>query len=230
MSFFNQLGFNDSNSPLIFILRSLHDHIMVVLVIVIRFVGCIYLSLLLNKYIYLNIYEAQLIETIWTVIPSVLLIFLAFPSLRLLYFIDEVNKPCLTLKAIGHQWYWSYEYRDFLNLNFDSYIIPTDDLLEGEYRLLEVDHRVIIPINIEVRVLVSSADVIHSWTVPSLGVKADAIPGRLNQIGFKSFRSGVFYGQCREICGSNHRFIPIVVEVVNLIDFLSWIKRYGEVK
>ena len=103
MSFFNQLGFNDSNSPLIFILRSLHDHIMVVLVIVIRFVGCIYLSLLLNKYIYLNIYEAQLIETIWTVIPSVLLIFLAFPSLRLLYFIDEVNKPCLTLKAIGHQ-------------------------------------------------------------------------------------------------------------------------------
>lgn len=230
MSFFNQLGFNDSNSPLIFILRSLHDHIMVVLVIVIRFVGCIYLSLLLNKYIYLNIYEAQLIETIWTVIPSVLLIFLAFPSLRLLYFIDEVNKPCLTLKAIGHQWYWSYEYRDFLNLSFDSYIIPTDDLLEGEYRLLEVDHRVIIPINIEVRVLVSSADVIHSWTVPSLGVKADAIPGRLNQIGFKSFRSGVFYGQCREICGSNHRFIPIVVEVVNLIDFLSWIKRYGEVK
>merc|ERR1712055_705175 len=118
----------------------------------------------------------------------------------------------------------------FLNLSFDSYIIPTDDLLEGEYRLLEVDHRVIIPINIAVRVLVSRADVIHSWTVPSLGVKADAIPGRLNQIGFKSFRSGVFYGQCREICGSNHRFIPIVVEVVNLIDFLSWIKRYGEVK
>ena len=230
MSFFNQLGFNDSIRSIILILSGLHDHIIVVLIIVLRFVSCLYISLLINKFIYLNMYEAQFIETVWTVIPSILLIFLAFPSLRLLYFIDEVNKPGLTIKAIGHQWYWSYEYRDFLNLSFDSYMISSQDLSPGEYRLLEVDHRVIIPINLEVRVLVSRADVIHSWTVPSMGVKADAIPGRLNQIGFKCFSSGVYYGQCSEICGSNHSFMPIVIEVVNLRDFLSWVKGYGELK
>ena len=157
------------------------------------------------------------------------LLFLAFPSLRLLYLMDEVSQPSVTVKTIGHQWYWRYEYRDFLNLEFDSYIIPTNDLDEGQFRLLEVDNRVVLPIGAEIRILVTSADVIHAWTIPSLGVKVDAIPGRLNQIGFISNRPGVFYGQCSEICGSNHRFIPIRVEFVNHSTFIIYQEAFCQV-
>jgi len=146
---------------------------------------------------------------------------LALPSLRLLYLLDEINDSALTLKVVGHQWYWSYEYSDFLDVDYDSYIIPFDDLSSGDYRLLEVDHRTVVPFSVDVRVLVSAADVLHSWTVPSLGVKADAVPGRLNQLSFFCSRSGVFYGQCSEICGANHSFIPIVVESVSIGDFVS---------
>ena len=149
------------------------------------------------------------------------MLFLAFPSLRLLYLIDEVRQPAVTVKTIGHQWYWRYEYTDFLRLEFDSYIIPTEDLEDGQFRLLEVDHRVVLPIGVEIRFLVTSADVIHAWTIPALGVKVDAVPGRLNQLGFTVNRPGVFYGQCSEICGSNHSFIPISIEVVDRSAFIN---------
>ena len=147
-----------------------------------------------------------------------ILFFLAVPSLRILYFMDDVD-PYLTLKIIGHQWYWSYELID-LNLEFDSYIIGSVSL--GEFRLLDVDHRVVLPVGKNVRGLVRAADVLHSWALPSFGVKADAVPGRLNQVAFNLMRSGVFYGQCSEICGANHRFMPIVIEGVSLSSFLSW--------
>ena len=155
-------------------------------------------------------------------IPAVVLIFIAFPSLQLLYTMDEIIEPSLTIKAVGHQWYWSYEYSDYDTepLEFDSYMVPTSDLEQGDMRLLEVDNRVVIPINTHVRVLITGADVIHSWTVPSLGVKADAVPGRLNQVSFFLNRPGVFYGQCSEICGSEHSFMPIVVEGVSLDKFV----------
>lgn len=181
-------------------------------------------SLVFNKYINRTLLERQTIEVIWTVLPAVILLFIAFPSLRLLYLLDEVNQPGVTVKAIGHQWYWRYEYSDFIKVEFDSYIVPTGDLEEGQFRLLEVDNHTVVPILSQIRMLVSAGDVIHSWTVPALGVKADAIPGRLNQISFICSRPGLFYGQCSEICGANHRFIPIVVERVNLESFLSWIK------
>jgi len=184
--------------------------------------------LLINKYSCINVLEAQEVETIWTILPAFILLFLAFPSLRLLYLMDEVREPAVTVKTIGHQWYWRYEYRDFLNLEFDSYIIPTRELEEGHFRLLEVDHRVVLPMMAEVRILVRSADVIHAWTVPSIGVKVDAVPGRLNQLGFTCNRPGVFYGQCSEICGSNHSFMPIAIEVVDHLTFINWIKMYGE--
>ena len=157
--------------------------------------------------------------------PAGILLFIAFPSLKLLYLMDEVVEPGLTVKAIGHQWYWSYEYSDYAPdaLEFDSYMIPTGDLESGALRLLEVDHRLVVPIQTQVRVLVSGADVLHSFAVPSLSVKLDAIPGRLNQTNFFIKRPGVFYGQCSEICGANHSFMPIVVEAVSLEKYVQWV-------
>ena len=143
---------------------------------------------------------------------------------------DEVVDPAITLKVIGHQWYWSYEYSDYADqdgstINFDSYMIPTADLEVGQLRLLEVDEKVVVPANTHVRVIITSADVIHSWAVPSLGVKLDAVPGRLNQTGFLANRSGIFYGQCSEICGANHAFMPIVVEAVSLDEYCLYINE-----
>jgi len=228
MSFWGQLGFQDAASPLIEELIFFHDHAMTILIIIISLVGYAAISLILNKYTCRSLVEGQQIETIWTIVPAFILIFLALPSLRLLYLLDEVGDCNLTLKSIGHQWYWSYEYSDFLNIEFDSYIIPTSDLERGDFRLLEVDHRVVLPVGTDIRVLVTSADVIHSWTVPSLGVKADAIPGRLNQLSFCIKYPGIFYGQCSEICGANHSFMPIVVEAVPLDNFISWVALLAE--
>jgi len=153
--------------------------------------------------------------------------FIALPSLRLLYLLDEINIPEVTLKTIGHQWYWSYEYSDFLSIEFDSYIIPINDIKLNNFRLLDVDNRIILPIKLKIRILISATDVIHSWTIPALGVKVDGTPGRLNQTRFLINRPGLFFGQCSEICGSNHSFIPIVIESVNLNSFINWIKTFN---
>ena len=205
-----------------------HDHAIMILVMIISLVGYAALSLIINTYTCRSLVEGQEIETIWTVIPAIILVFLALPSLRLLYLLDEVGDCSLTVKSIGHQWYWSYEYSDFLNIEFDSYMVPTNELESGDFRLLEVDHRVVLPTQTDIRVLVTSADVIHSWTVPSLGIKADAVPGRLNQLRFYVKYPGVFYGQCSEICGANHSFMPIVVEAVPLKNFMEWVVHVSE--
>nr|YP_010713564.1 cytochrome c oxidase subunit II [Monetaria moneta]WDA98696.1 cytochrome c oxidase subunit II [Monetaria moneta] len=228
MSLWGQLGFQDAASPLMEELIFFHDHAMMILVMIISLVGYAALSLMMNKYTCRSLVEGQEIETIWTIIPAIILIFLALPSLRLLYLLDEVGDCSLTVKSIGHQWYWSYEYSDFLDIEFDSYMVPTNELEPGDFRLLEVDHRVVLPTQTDIRVLVTSADVIHSWTVPSLGVKADAIPGRLNQLSFFIKYPGVFYGQCSEICGANHSFMPIVVEAVPLENFMEWVVNVSE--
>lgn len=168
--------------------------------------------------------ESQELELFWTIVPRIILIFIGLPSIRLLYLLDEVYKPALTIKAVGHQWYWSYEYSDFNNVEFDAYIIPSNEITIKIFRLLDVDNRTLIPINAQIRILVTAADVLHAWTVSSMGVKADAVPGRLNQVNFYSNRPGLFFGQCSEICGANHRFIPIVVERVPIKCFISWVK------
>jgi cytochrome c oxidase subunit 2 len=207
----------------------LHDFINLILVFIISFVIYIMVFMLFNKFININLLESQIIERIWTIIPAVILIQIAMPSLLLLYILDESIDSSLTLKVLGHQWYWSYEYSDMWSirdntiLEFDAYIIPSNELESNIFRLLDVDNRTIIPYNIHIRILISSADVLHSWTVPSLGVKADAIPGRLNQVKFISQRPGIFFGQCSEICGANHRFIPIVIEIININSFLNWV-------
>lgn len=219
-----QLLFQDAASPIILQLISFHDHTLIILTLVITVVSYALISIITNKITNRYLIEAQQIETIWTIVPAIILLFLALPSLRLLYLTDEVRNPRLTLKAIGHQWYWRYEYTDFSRIDIDSYITQPQDLNIGEYRLLEVDNRIALPINLETRVLVSAADVIHAWSVPSLGVKVDAIPGRLNQLGFTITIPGVYYGQCSEICGANHSFIPISIEAINLPSFINWIK------
>nr|YP_010952867.1 cytochrome c oxidase subunit II [Quadrella coronata]WMQ53287.1 cytochrome c oxidase subunit 2 [Quadrella coronata] len=223
MATWGYLSFQDSASPLMEQLIFFHDHIMLILILIITFVGYILLSIMTNSLIYRHLLENQAIEMIWTVIPAFILIFIALPSLRLLYLLDEVNNPSLTLKTIGHQWYWSYEYSDFLHLEFDSYMIPINELEPSSFRLLDVDNRVILPLNTQIRIIISAADVIHSWTVPPLGIKADAVPGRLNQASFMISRPGLFYGQCSEICGANHSFMPIVIESTYMTHFLKWV-------
>lgn len=217
-----QLGFQDATSPIIEELLHFHDHTLIIVFLISSLVLYIITLILTTKLTHINTIDAQEVETIWTVLPAIILILIALPSLRILYIIDEINSPSLTVKTIGHQWYWSYEYTDYEDLSFDSYIIPTSDLKPGDLRLLEVDNRIVLPIEITIRVLVSSEDVLHSWAVPSLGLKTDAIPGRLNQTTLISTRPGLFYGQCSEICGSNHSFIPIVLELVPLENFEKW--------
>jgi len=151
----------------------------------------------------------------------------AIPSFALLYSIDELIDPSLTIKCIGHQWYWSYEYSDFEYqigvINFDSYMIPEDDLSFGELRLLEVDNRVVLPVNTHIRILVTAADVLHSFAIPSFGIKIDACTGRLNESTLFILRNGVFYGQCSEICGVGHANMPIVIEAVDINKYLCWL-------
>lgn len=179
-----------------------------------------------------NVRHRKVLEWIWTCIPAFILLLLLYPSLILLYCYDRpyITKPYLTFKAIGHQWYWSYEYSDYVtsvkgdlgeHVKFDSYMLHQDDLTFGSYRLLEVDRRVVLPMGVCIRLVTTSTDVLHSWAVPALGVKIDAVPGRLNQFWIVTDRPGTFYGQCSELCGVNHGFMPIVIETTDLITYFK---------
>nr|AMB63367.1 cytochrome c oxidase subunit II [Polyura schreiber] len=225
MATWSNLNFQNSASPLMEQIIFFHDHSLIILIIITILVSYLMLSLFFNKYINRFLLEGQLIELIWTILPAIILIFIAFPSLRLLYLLDELNNPLITLKSIGHQWYWSYEYSDFNKVEFDSYMSQWDK--NNNFRLLDVDNRVVLPMNNQIRILITATDVIHSWTVPSLGVKVDANPGRLNQTNFFINRSGIFYGQCSEICGANHSFMPIMIESVSIKNFINWINNYS---
>nr|YP_010128177.1 cytochrome c oxidase subunit II [Tropidothorax cruciger]QPP20745.1 cytochrome c oxidase subunit II [Tropidothorax cruciger] len=225
MSTWMNINLQDANSSTMEQLTMFHDHTLMILTMITSIVTFIMLSMTTNTFINRFLLEGQTIEFIWTTIPAITLIFIALPSLHLLYLIDEMNNPELTLKIIGHQWYWSYEYSDFKNIEFDSYMKPTNELNNNEFRLLEVDNRVVLPLNKQIRILVTAADVLHSWAMPSLGVKIDATPGRLNQGAIKINRPGIMFGQCSEICGANHSFMPIVVESVPIKNFLKWINK-----
>nr|YP_010427098.1 cytochrome c oxidase subunit II [Eupatorus gracilicornis]USN89942.1 cytochrome c oxidase subunit 2 [Eupatorus gracilicornis] len=215
----------DSASPLMEQLTFFHNHALMILLMITVLVGYMMSTLFFNKYNNRFLLEGQTIEIIWTILPAITLIFIALPSLRLLYLLDEVNNPLVSIKAIGHQWYWSYEYGDFKNFEFDSYMIPSVAMPIENFRLLDVDNRMIIPYNSQIRLMVTAADVIHSWTVPALSVKIDATPGRLNQISFLMNRTGLFFGQCSEICGANHSFMPIALESIPPSIFTKWISK-----
>ena len=173
-----------------------------------------------------NVRHSTKLEIVWTIVPTLVLVLIAMPSFALLYSYDEpLSSPSVTIKAVGHQWYWSYEYTDYAtgSISFDSYMVDDAELNIGELRLLETDNRIVLPVGVAVRVLVTSGDVLHSWAVPSFAVKVDAVPGRLNQVILLITRPGVFYGQCSELCGVNHGFMPIVVEAVTIENFFSWV-------
>nr|QZZ18339.1 cytochrome c oxidase subunit II [Shaddai sp. SL-2021a] len=220
------LGFQDAVSPVMEQLILFHDHTMMIVTMITIIVGYMMVSLLFSKFNNRFLLEGQVIELVWTILPAIMLIFIALPSLRILYLLEENMKPLITLKSIGHQWYWSYEYSDFKKIEFDSYMNPTNDLELNDFRLLETDNQIIMPFNTKARILVTSSDVIHSWTIPSLGVKVDASPGRMNQGNMTINRPGIFYGQCSEICGANHSFMPIKLESLNLNKFISWLQNY----
>ena len=230
------LYFQDSATPQMEGLIELHDNIMFYLVIILFGVGWILIRVVRNytstkspiSHKYLN--HGTLIELIWTITPALILILIAFPSFKLLYLMDEVSDPAMSVLAEGHQWYWSYQYPDFLNsedefIEFDSYLVPESDLEDGALRMLEVDNRVIIPELTHVRFIVTGADVIHSFACPALGIKCDAYPGRLNQVSVFVNREGTFYGQCSEICGLLHSSMPIVIESVSIEKYLSWLRE-----
>nr|AGN71246.1 cytochrome c oxidase subunit II [Craugastor augusti] len=216
------LGFQDASSPIMEELLHFHDHALMAVFMISALVLYVICSVLTTKLSNTNSIDAQEIEMVWTIKPAVILIAIALPSLRILYLMDEIGNPDITIKAIGHQWYWSYEYSDFKDLNFDSYMIPPASLPSGHLRLLEVNNRMTVPANTIIRAIISAEDVLHSWAVPSLGVKTDAIPGRLTQVSLTLPRPGLYFGQCSEICGANHSFMPIVIEALTTKEFLNW--------
>nr|AQP27927.1 cytochrome c oxidase subunit 2 [Microcerotermes sp. 3 TB-2017]AQP30522.1 cytochrome c oxidase subunit 2 [Microcerotermes sp. 1 TB-2017] len=222
------LTLQDSASPVMEQLIFFHDHALMIMLMIITTVFYTMISIIQNKQTSRFILEGQMIETIWTIAPAIILVFIAIPSLRLLYLMDEIHNPVMTLKTVGHQWYWSYEYSDFTKLEFDSYMVQQEDQLTNTFRLLDTDNRVVLPMNSPIRMIVTAADVLHSWTVPSLGVKTDATPGRLNQVSFTINRPGLLYGQCSEICGANHSFMPIVIESVSTNQFINWVSKMSE--
>lgn len=223
MTTWNLINFPDANSSIIELVQFLHLGGMFFIMVIMVLNFYIIFVVLVNKFSCFFIQERQGMEVIWTVAPMFILFFIAFPRLKLLYFIEESFVSEMTIKVIGHQWYWSYEY-PLLGVRFDRFIIPLGDLTRSEFRLLETDVRAVVPYGVYSRMLVRSEDVIHAWSVPSLGVKVDAVPGRLNQVNVFSKRPGVFYGQCSEICGANHRFMPIKVEVVDVNYFVKWFR------
>ena len=220
-------------------IEELHNNIMFYLAIILFTVTWMMIVIIKNFVAtkspiankYMN--HGTLIELIWTITPAFILILIAFPSFKLLYLMDEVMDPSLVVYAEGHQWYWSYQYPDFLNnddeeLEFDSYLVPDSDLEDGGLRLLEVDNRVILPELTHVRFIISSGDVIHSYACPALGIKCDAYPGRLNQVSVLVNREGTFFGQCSEICGILHSSMPICIQAVSIKDFLLWLREQME--
>lgn len=216
MIFWGQLALQDALRVTIEQIIYFHDYLIIVIIIIICVVGYFLTFVLISNLYSSSIVADHLVERIWTILPIVVLIFLVYPSIYLLYLIDERRVEFLcTLKVIGHQWYWSYKMDGLLTLEIDSYM-DRDRIV----RLIDVDNRVVLPAQEHIRALISSADVLHSWALPSLGLKIDAVPGRLNQFVFIVIINSVIHGQCREICGVNHSFIPIVVEAVSLVDLL----------
>ena len=222
----------DSATPNAEGIHELYDHIMFYLCLILGLVSYILYVIIKdykdNRFAYEYVRHGQVIEIIWTIFPAVILLLIAFPSFILLYLCDEVLTPAMTIKVIGLQWYWKYEYSDFVDsigetIEFESYVIPDDMLEPGALRLLDTDTSIVVPVDTHIRFVVTANDVIHSFTIPSLGMKIDATPGRLNQVSALIQRTGVYYGQCSELCGVNHGMMPIKLECVSIEDFIEWL-------
>jgi cytochrome c oxidase subunit 2 len=229
-----QISFSEPASPTMEGIIEFHNHLMVILSFIALFVawmlvGCIQFYLDLDNDAKPEMFtHSPDLEIVWTSIPAVILLILSVPSFALLYSMDEIVDPAITIKAVGHQWYWSYEHSDYITclpdkttLKYNCYMLSLDGLPnnEGYFRLLETNKRLVLPTKTHIRILVTAADVLHSWTIPSFGVKVDACPGRLNQASVFIKRSGLFFGQCSEICGVNHAFMPIALLAVEMNNY-----------
>ncbi len=224
-----QLGLQDAASPVMADVIAFHNFLLWVITTITAFVLILLLIIIVRFNARANPTPSRtthnaLLEVIWTIVPVIILVAIAVPSFRLLFLQLDVPKPDLTVKATGKQWYWSYNYPDNGNFEFDSLIVEDKDLKPGQPRLLTVDNEMVVPVNKVVHVLVTGADVIHSFTVPSFGIRIDAIPGRINDTWFKATSEGLFHGQCSELCGKDHAFMPITVRVVNDADFAKWVE------
>ena len=224
-----EIGYQPAATPVMERIEEFHNLLLVIIFLIAGFVLILLIVTMLKFNAKRNLVPSRsthntMLEIVWTAVPAIILVVIAVPSFKLLYFDDVVPKADMTLKAIGHQWYWSYEYPDQGKISFDANVIPPDEIKPGQIRLLSTDNPVVVPVNTTIRVLITATDVIHSWAVPSFGVKTDAVPGRLNHAWFRAEKVGTYYGQCSELCGVNHGFMPIEVKVVSKQKFAEWVK------
>ncbi|HYC04099.1 MAG TPA: cytochrome c oxidase subunit II [Azospirillaceae bacterium] len=225
-----QLGFQEAASPVMERLDSFHDLLVVIITGITLFVMglLLYVMVRFNKRanpVPSKTTHHTLLEVAWTVIPVIILVVIAIPSFQVLYYGDKTKEAEMTIKVTGYQWYWGYEYPDHANIAFDSRMIEEKDLKPGQLRLLEVDNRLVLPVDTNIRILVTAADVIHAFAMPALGVKKDAVPGRLNETWTRITKEGVYYGQCSEICGTGHGYMPIAIEAVSKERFAQWVEQ-----
>ena len=225
-----EINFQPAYSP---VMERIHEfnyliHIIIAIIVVLVFGILAYVVLRFNARrnpVPSRTAHNTILEVVWTILPVLALLVIVIPSLKLLYYSDRAETPDMTLKVVGHQWYWSYTYPDHGEFSFDSIPIPAEDLQAGQPRLLAVDNPVVVPVGATVQVLISSDDVIHNWAVPSLALKKDATPGRVNETWFRATQEGVFYGMCSELCGVNHYFMPIEVRAVSKEAFATWVEE-----
>ena len=225
-----QMTFQEAASPIMAELHQFHNFLLMLSIAIVLFVIFLIAYVLIRFNAKANPVPSKVthntaIEVIWTVIPIIILIIIAVPSFRILKMAEHTPPSDLTIKVVGSQWYWTYSYPDHEGIEFDSYMIQTEDLKPGQLRLLEVDNRIVVPEGATIKFLITAADVIHSFAVPSLGLKTDAVPGRTNEAWTRIDKKGVYYGQCSELCGVNHGFMPIAIEVVSKEDFAIWLQQ-----
>ena len=228
-----QLGFQAPSSDVMRSILSLHDFVLIMMTVITIFVLLLILYVVFRYRKKANPNPSKrshnaILETLWTGIPVIILVVMAIPSFKLVYQQDVIPEADMTIKVIGHQWYWEYQYPEHDDIAFESYLIPDDELREGDVRLLTVDNNLVLPANKNIHVLVTAGDVLHSFAMPSLGIKKDAVPGRLNETWFNIDEPGIYRGQCSEICGSDHSFMPIVVEGVSQEKFVNWVIQKQE--
>jgi cytochrome c oxidase subunit 2 len=228
-----EFGFQPAASPVMERLESLHDLLLWVIALISIFVLALLAFVCVRFRASRNQHPSRrthntLLEVAWTAVPVLILVVIAIPSFKLLYYMDRVTDPEMTIKAIGHQWYWSYEYPDDGDFTFDAYVVSDEDLQEGQLRLLTTDNAVVLPVQTDIRVLITATDVIHSWAVPAFGVKTDAVPGRINETWIRIEEPGMYYGQCSELCGDLHGFMPIMVRAVSKDEFKAWTQQAKE--
>jgi cytochrome c oxidase subunit II len=225
-----QLGFQPPATPIMDRMESFHNLLLWIITVITLFVLALLAWVCVRFRASRNPTPSRrthntILEIAWTAVPVLILVVIAIPSFKLLYYQDVTPEAELTIKAVGHQWYWSYEYPDNGNFAFDAYMVADGDLQPGQPRLLATDNSVVLPVDTTVRVLVTATDVLHSWAVPAFGVKMDAVPGRINETWVRIEEPGTYYGQCSELCGTNHGFMPIMVEAVSKDEFEAWTRE-----